>query len=181
MAEKTSQKLRLLVVDDEANILKSLRRLFRNDPFELNLANSAEEALQVMASTKIHVLLSDNKMPNMTGLELIKEVKGLYPDSIRMLFSGESDMTSVLNAVNQGEVYRFILKPWNDQELKVSVNLALAHWKLNNDLEQMRQRHNEMQDILRRIIKKHPELEPECSRNLDCNELLNRYEDLTIS
>lgn len=154
----TIDKLRLLIVDDEENILSSLKRIFRTEPFETHFAGSAKEALEIMGQTDIQVLLTDNKMPNITGLQLVKEVKGRYPDCIRMVFSGESDMDSVVRAVNEGEVYRFIVKPWNDAELKTSVNLALAHWKLNHDLNALRVESNKARKLLSYILKNYPKI-----------------------
>jgi len=160
----STEKLHLLIVDDEENILKSLRRIFRSEPFEVSFAGSAEEALEIIEQNNIHVLLTDNKMPKITGLQLVKEVKGRYPDCIRMVFSGESDMDSVVRAVNEGEVYRFIVKPWNDAVLKTSVNLAMAHWMLNHDLKTLRQESRQSRTLLNYIANHYPEIWKEAQK-----------------
>jgi YesN/AraC family two-component response regulator len=93
-------------------------------------ASNGAEALEIIEGTPVHVVISDNKMPGMTGVELIRRIKEVSPDTMRIMLSGQSDMSAVIEAVNEGETFRFLQKPWNDIDLKIAVNLALAHYRL---------------------------------------------------
>lgn len=148
----------VLFVDDEPFILKSLVRLFRGDPINLLTANSAEEALTIMQSQKVHLLVTDNKMPGMGGVELSRRVKDHWPDTFKMILSGQSDMDAVLKAVNEGEAYRFLLKPWDDHDLKATINIALAHYKLIQDHRLLMEELHAKSKLLKLIQSKHPEL-----------------------
>ncbi len=151
-------KYNLLLVDDEPNIIRSLKRLFRGERVNIFTAPCAEEALERFKEARIHVLVTDNVMPGMNGVELLRQVKSFSPDTIRIILSGYSDMDAILNAVNEGEAYRFILKPWNDTDLKIAVNIALAQYKLAEDNSNLKRELQEKNSIIKRIRSKHPEL-----------------------
>ncbi|MCK4485577.1 MAG: response regulator, partial [Desulfobacterales bacterium] len=104
----------VLFVDDEANILNSLRRLLRSEAYQSLFARSGKEALHFLESESIHVIIADLGMPDMDGLALLKQVEQKYPDTIRLVLSGLHDSDSILDAINRGNVYRYILKPWDD-------------------------------------------------------------------
>ncbi|MFZ1684197.1 MAG: response regulator [Candidatus Zixiibacteriota bacterium] len=148
----------VLFVDDEPYILKSLSRLFRGDPVTILTSFSAEEALAVLRAQPVQVLVTDNIMPGMSGVELTKKVKELYPDTMRIILSGQSDIDAVIKAVNEGEAYRFLLKPWIDMDLKATVNIALAHHKLLVDNRRLMAELTEKSELLTSIQKRHPEL-----------------------
>jgi DNA-binding NtrC family response regulator len=114
MAEKSKHPI--LVVDDEPEILYSLRGLLRMQ-FEVHTAESGREALEILKGQPIHVVMTDQRMPELTGVELLSQVQGKWPDAIRMVFTGYSDVKAVIDAINQGHVYRYILKPWDPDEL----------------------------------------------------------------
>ena len=152
------EKYNLLLVDDEPNILKALTRLFREQHVNILTANNAEEALEIIKKEQIQLLISDNLMPGMTGVELIKKVKEISPDTLRIILSGHSDMDAILDAVNHGEAYRFILKPWNDIDLKLTLNIALAQYKLIADNKSLEKELFEKNRILANIKKNHPEI-----------------------
>jgi two-component system probable response regulator PhcQ len=148
----------VLFVDDEPFILNSLKRLFRGDPINVLTAGSANEALQIMRGQTVHLLVTDNIMPGMCGVELAKLVKQSWPDTFRILLSGQSDMEAVLKAINEGEAYRFILKPWTDFDLKATINIALAHYKLTCDNERLVSELKAKSQLLDLLQSKHPEL-----------------------
>ena len=108
---------RLLIVDDEQKIINALKRILRKESFECFFAMNGKEALSIIENNEIHVILSDLDMPGMDGIALLKKVKKRYPDIIRLILSGRSDSQTVLNAVNDGNILRYITKPWNAKEI----------------------------------------------------------------
>jgi YesN/AraC family two-component response regulator len=147
----------ILLVDDEPNILKALKRLFRKDHVRILTASNGQEALEIIKRESIQVLITDNVMPEMTGIELIKKVKERAPDIIRIVLSGQSDLQAVLTAVNEGEAFRFVLKPWNDIELRATVSLSLAHYKLAEDNKRLVSELREKSQLLDVLRAQHPE------------------------
>jgi len=133
----------VLVVDDETPIRSSLRRLLLFDEHEVLAADSGAAALTIMTERSIDVVVSDQHMPGMEGVELLREIRRRDPLCSRILFSGHVDIELLRNAVNTGEVYRFIAKPWDDDELRLAVRHALERTQLlrreqahQRDLEQ---------------------------------------------
>ena len=141
----------LLLVDDEENILNSLKRTFRKEQYRIITAKSGLEGLSVMDREKISLVLSDHRMPGMEGVEFLNEVRQKSPDTIRMMLTGYADMQSVMNAINHGEVYRFITKPWDDEEIRFIVRDALRHYDLideNKALQALTHKQNiELKDL----------------------------------
>jgi DNA-binding NtrC family response regulator len=117
----------LLLVDDEENILASLRRLLRKDGYTLLTASSGQAGLDLLAHEKVDVIISDQRMPNMVGTVFLKKAQELSPDSVRMILSGYTDLESVTAAINEGAVYKFLTKPWDDEILRLSIREALRH------------------------------------------------------
>ncbi len=128
---------RVLIVDDEPSVLKSLRRLLRQEPYELVAADSGEEALRVLEEHPAPVVISDQRMPGMTGIELLHEVRRRWPDTIRIILSGYSAVQTIIAAINEGAVYKFMSKPWNDEELKGNIRRALDQYELEAENRQM--------------------------------------------
>jgi EAL domain-containing protein (putative c-di-GMP-specific phosphodiesterase class I)/CheY-like chemotaxis protein len=124
-------QLTILIVDDEENILRSLNRLLRPEGYQILTTSSASEALQLMARYNVQVILSDMRMPEINGTELLKQIRDLYPDTVRMILSGYSDITAVTEAVNSGGLYKFMLKPWDDDELKRQIKDAFKAYRSN--------------------------------------------------
>jgi response regulator RpfG family c-di-GMP phosphodiesterase len=120
----------VLFVDDEENILHSLRRLFRNEPLRVLQASSGEEALGLLRDDDVAVLVSDNRMPGMGGIELLARAGGVSPDTVKILLTGYADLNTALAAINRGEVFRFVTKPWEDGELKRAVAEAVERHRL---------------------------------------------------
>ena len=123
LARKASKRT-LLLVDDEENILTSLRRLLRKDDYHIVTATSGAQGLQRLAENAVDVILSDQRMPGMTGVEFLRRAKELYPDTVRMSLSGFTDLQSITDAVNEGAIYKFLTKPWDDERLRAHISEA---------------------------------------------------------
>jgi response regulator RpfG family c-di-GMP phosphodiesterase len=113
----------LLVVDDEPNVCDSVHDLLRRE-FRVLKANSAEEGYRIMLDEEVHIVMSDQRMPQITGVELLTKVKARHPQAIRMLFTGFADLESIIAAINQGHIYQFLKKPWQPEELMAAVRQA---------------------------------------------------------
>lgn len=126
------EPVRILCVDDEVPILKAMKRLFMDSGYEILTASSGGEGLDILSDTRpIQVVVSDYRMPGMNGVEFLQEVRRECPDTIRIVLSGYADTASVVSAINEGEVYKFIPKPWNDDELKVTIANAVERYFLH--------------------------------------------------
>ena len=126
----------VLFVDDEQQILNSLHRLLRKEPYEIAMAVGGKAGLEQLAARKFHMVVSDQRMPDMTGIEFLQQVKESYPDTIRVVLSGFAEVRTIVDAINQGEIYRFIGKPWDDEELRATLRQCLAQYDI---LEENRQ------------------------------------------
>jgi CheY-like chemotaxis protein len=129
----TERKRTLLLVDDEENILASLRRLLRKDGYEILIGNGGAHGLELLAQNPVDVILSDQRMPNMTGVEFLRQVKTLYPDTVRMVLSGYTELQSITDAINEGAIYKFLTKPWDDDQLRANIAEAFRHKGLADD------------------------------------------------
>ena len=117
-------KRTLLLVDDEENIVAALRRLLRRDGYQILTAQSGAEGLQRLAEHEVDVIISDQRMPGMTGVEFLRRAKELYPDTVRMVLSGYTELQSITDAINEGAIYKFLTKPWDDERLRAHVQEA---------------------------------------------------------
>ena len=108
----------VLIVDDEVNVLNSLRRLFLDSNFDVLTASNALEAMDILRNNAVSVIISDNRMPAMSGIELLQEARSVSPESVRIMLTAYADIKSAMDAINKGAVYKFIAKPWKDEELK---------------------------------------------------------------
>ena len=117
----------LLLVDDEENILSALKRVLRRDGYQIICASSAREGLQRLAECEVDVIVSDQRMPGMTGVEFLRLAKELFPDTVRIVLSGYTELQSIIDAVNEGAIYRFLTKPWDDERLRAHVAEAFRH------------------------------------------------------
>ena len=123
----------ILVVDDEPNIVASLKRLFRKDGHLILSASSGAEGLDVLSKHRVDIIISDQRMPGMTGVEFLRAAKVNYPDTIRIVLSGYTELQSVTDAINEGAVYRFLTKPWEDAQLREQIQKALEHKELHEE------------------------------------------------
>ncbi len=125
MADKT--KPPILIVDDEEEILHSLRGLLRM-AYEVHTATNGHEAHKILEQEPIHVILSDQRMPEIEGVELLSQARGERPGAIRVLFTGYTDVKAVIKAINQGQVFRYLTKPWDPDELQAVLREAFAEY-----------------------------------------------------
>lgn len=116
----------LLLVDDEENILNSLRRVLRNQPYRLLTANGGDEALEIFEQQTIDLVISDARMPGMDGATLLARIQQRRPECLRILLTGYADISTTVKAINEGQIYRYISKPWDDDELRLIIGQALA-------------------------------------------------------
>jgi predicted signal transduction protein with EAL and GGDEF domain len=114
----------LLILDDEPNILNALRRLLRRENYEILTASTPANAFDLLARHRIQVIISDQRMPEMSGTEFLSRVKQLYPETVRIVLSGYTDVESLTDAINRGAIYRFLVKPWNDEALRAHIREA---------------------------------------------------------
>jgi response regulator RpfG family c-di-GMP phosphodiesterase len=113
----------VLIVDDEPDVCDSVQDLLRRE-FRVLKAHSAEEGYRIMQEEEVHIVMSDQRMPQMTGVELLSRLKARHPHAIRMLFTGFADLESVIAAINHGHIYQFLKKPWQPEELLAAVRQA---------------------------------------------------------
>ena len=124
-----AEEVRILCVDDEENVLKSLERLFLDDDYEIITASTIDDALDILNENEpVQIIISDYRMPKMNGIDFLKMVYKYWPDAVRIVFSGYADISTIVDAVNEGHIYGFIPKPWNDEEMKITIATALDHY-----------------------------------------------------
>ncbi len=138
-ASAPAVRYRLLIVDDEPGVVKALTRVFRQERYEVVTAANGEEGLQRLAEATTHLVISDYMMPGMTGAQFLQTVKEASPDTIRIMLTGHADTGAVMGAINEGAVYKFILKPWDEDDLRVTVALALEQFDLVQKNRTLRQ------------------------------------------
>jgi DNA-binding NtrC family response regulator len=122
----------VLYVDDEVNNLNSFKAAFRHD-FNVFTALSAKDGRKILDSTEIGVIITDHRMPVMTGIEFLESIIQVYPDTIRILLTGFADINAVMDAINRGQVYKYIVKPWQNDELKMYISNAMEIYKLRRE------------------------------------------------
>lgn len=137
---------KLLFVDDEKGILDALERLFLDEDYHIETATSGREALKKMGNNDFSLIISDQRMPEMTGAEFLEKAKERSPETIRIMLTGHSDIKDAASAINQGEIYKYINKPWDDDELRLIVKQAIKQYDLileNRELHRMLKERNE--------------------------------------
>ena len=179
------RKHTLLIVDDEESILKSLQRLFRNENFSIITATSGIDGLNLIreAEYPFSVIISDQRMPEMTGAEFLAEARKLLPDTMRVLLTGYSDIDAIVKAINNGGVHRYLTKPWKDEDLLLQIRHILEQYELlleNRRLQELTKKQNEelmqlnsgleekVKEEAEEIIKKNEEL-TRLNRELEVN------------
>jgi two-component system, probable response regulator PhcQ len=120
----------VLLVDDELFVVEALKRVLRKEAYAVLTAGSAEDALQLLAKKSVDIVISDEKMPGMSGSEFLALVYQKYPETVRIMLTGHADLEVALRAINQGHIYRFLIKPINELELKVTIRQAIQHKEL---------------------------------------------------
>lgn len=142
-------KMRVLCVDDEPNILSSLRRLFRQLDCEVLTATSGEEGLRLLEEREAELVISDMRMPGMDGSQFVERVRERWPHTMRMVLTGFADISMILDAINRGEIHRYITKPWDDNEMLLAVRHALERVALERDKARLEALTREQNDELR--------------------------------
>ncbi len=131
--DQIKEKRTVLFVDDEKDILNALQRLLRSETYQIIFAQGGQQALDLLEEKSIHVLVTDMRMPGMDGLTLLKQVEQKHPDIIRLVLSGRGDSKSILNAINMGSAYRYLVKPWDNRELKIIIRQAIEMYSLREE------------------------------------------------
>jgi DNA-binding NtrC family response regulator len=123
-------KNKILLVDDESNVLSALKRALFDEPLEITSVTSGEEALDILKGEPFKVIVSDERMIGMQGSEFLAQVRAVYPTTIRIMLTGHATLEAAMKAVNEGEIYRFFSKPWNDHDLKFAIRSAIEKFDL---------------------------------------------------
>lgn len=150
-SEQTGSQSTLLLVDDEENILASLRRLFRPAGYRLLTATNGREGLQLMELEHVDMVLSDMRMPEMDGARFLEQVARRWPDTIRILLTGFADIGATIEAINKGHIYRYISKPWEDNDIRLTVRHALEQQRLENEKRRLEELTNKQNEVLKEL------------------------------
>lgn len=149
----------VLCVDDEQNILNALKRLLRKDGYRLLTASSGNEGLKILEENDVDLVISDQRMPEMSGTEFLARVKEQHPDALRIVLTGYTDVDCITESINKGYIYKFFLKPWNDQSLRLEIKQALdrcdlirANRKLHEQVLQQNEELRRMNENLEAIV-----------------------------
>lgn len=129
-------KINVLYVDDEQNNLISFKATFRIK-YNVHTAISGEEAIKVLNNTPIDIIITDQRMPNMTGVEFLESILEQYPDPMRILLTGYADLNAVIDAVNKGKIFHYLTKPWNEEELDMTIKRAFEVYTLRKDEKEL--------------------------------------------
>ncbi len=145
----------VLFVDDEVNILKALQRLLRHGSWNVLSASRPSDALDIIENESVHVVVSDQRMPEMSGVDFLAVVREKHPDLVRMMLTGYTEMNIAVEAINRGEIFRLITKPWNDDELKATLRQAFDHYDLKQEIKRLnqvtREQNFKLQDMNRNL------------------------------
>lgn len=151
----------VLYVDDEVNLLSAFQRVFKHDAFNVTTTHDAELALELVQKKQFHVIASDFRMPVLDGVEFLERTRRTSPDALRILITGMCDFDAAVDAINRGKVYRFIGKPWNNDDLRASIFQALEYWRLKRENERLAEliqgRNQELEELnynLERVVQK---------------------------
>ena len=171
------RKYAILCVDDEENILSALERVFmEEDDYEVITALNGEKGLEILKERPVDLIISDQRMPGMSGTEFLKEARKHCPDTIRIVLSGFSDFDTVTGAINEGEIYRLIQKPWEDEQLLSSVKDSLEKYDLIRENKNLQEEVNKQNENLKELNIKLEEKVEERTK-----ELLIRNQTLLLS
>lgn len=132
----SEQQIKVLYVDDEQNNLFSFKAIFRTD-FHIITAISAEEAVKKLALEEFHVLITDQRMPGMTGVEFLESILEKHPKPVRILLTGYTDINAVIDAVNKGKIFHYLSKPWDEEELRRTIHTAYELYKAREEQKDM--------------------------------------------
>lgn len=148
----------ILLVDDEPHVTDALKRALRREPYEFVTATSATAAQQILSRQHVDVVVSDEQMPGMSGSEFLSKVRKQFPHTIRMILSGQASLEAAVRAINEGEVYRFFLKPCNPTDLGVTIQQALSHKRLEEQSRRLLREFQRQAAILAKLNDKDSDL-----------------------
>jgi len=151
-----SRHMAVLIVDDDLNVLTALKRTLMDEPYTVYVAENGEEGLVLMKSHRIKVVISDEKMPGMSGAEFLSLVRRLYPETVRIMLTGNASVSAAMNAVNKGEIYKCFSKPWVDVQLKIAIRSAIEKYDLEEENRRLLRTIKRQQDELRELEKQYP-------------------------
>ena len=120
----------LLLVDDEEHVSKAIQRLCRKEGYQIHVACCAEDALLILKDRPISVILSDHRLPGISGVQFLSQIKQLYPDTLRLMISGYTELESLAGAINDGAIFKFVFKPWDEQQLLANLREAFSIFEL---------------------------------------------------
>ncbi len=143
-----TSKIKILYVDDEENNLNSFKAAFRRE-YDVTVAISASEAKELLKKNTFELIITDQRMPGITGVDFLASIIKDYPESIRMLLTGYADIQAVIDAINKGQIYQYITKPWDEQQMRVIINNAYEIFSLRQ----------ENKELLRSLIRANEQLE----------------------
>jgi len=130
------KKITVLYVDDEPNNLFSFKATFRLK-YNIITATSGDEAMEILKETPVEIIITDQRMPNMTGVEFLEKVLEVNPEPMRLLLTGYADMNAVIDAVNKGKIFHYLTKPWNEEELTMSIERAFEVYQQQKEIVEM--------------------------------------------
>lgn len=133
------KKINVLYIDDEPHNLVAFKASFRRE-FNIFTAESANEGKKIIEENQIHVILSDQRMPKITGIEFFESIINMYPDPIRILITGYTDINAVIDAINRGQVYKYLTKPWEENDVKNSIDKAYEVFRLRRENAELTQK-----------------------------------------
>lgn len=148
----SADKITILYVDDEEHNLFSFKATFRIK-YQVLTAISGDKALEILATKPVHIIITDQRMPEMTGVEFLEKVIEKYPDPIRILLTGYADMGAVVDAVNKGKIFHYITKPWNEGELDLTINRAYEKYLEKAQLSDMNEKLEGSNDQLEFLLR----------------------------
>jgi response regulator RpfG family c-di-GMP phosphodiesterase len=152
----------LLVVDDEPDVCDSVHDLLRRE-FRVLKARSAAEGYKLMASNEVHIIMTDQRMPQVTGVEMLSAIRQGHPTAVRMLFTGYADLDSIIQAINQGHIFQFLKKPWKPEELETAVREAAKEYdRLVEQAEEMVRLRQEIVKLRERVTALEAEVKKRC-------------------
>lgn len=154
------EQARILFVDDEQNILHSVERMFLDEGYSIVTAASGKEGLALLEKEPVHVVVSDYRMPEMNGVEFLRKVARGWPDTVRIVLSGYAEMAVVVEAINEGGIYKYLSKPWNDDELRITLANAVTLFFLQKRVSELAREVNEKNDEIARLRKALAQAQP---------------------
>lgn len=152
----TTSEDAILIVDDETHILSALKRVLSDDPVVIYTAESGERGMVILEDAPVKVIVSDHRMPGMSGTDFLSRVRLKYPGIVRIMLTGYASIDAAINAINEGEIYRFLVKPWNDHEILLTIRAALEKYNLEEENRRLLRIVRGQMETLKSIEKQYP-------------------------